>query len=260
MLFRSNAYLIVKELNSDGTETCSTGGGPATEVTLGAQNVDLDWISPDLRANVEVKFSFATTPTFKPIGLAGSFEVLGGLKFETFEITELSAAIAFGLNENYLSAATRIRFNQYMMAGGIYFGRTCTLDPIKLWAPDVAAVIGTPPFTGAYVYGEGWFPLNEALGIPSSCLFNISAGVGAGAGYFVEGPTYIGTLFAGLSGEVLCLVSVTGEAKLIGVKQGSDFRFSGNAKVSGEAGSCPFCIKFNKSFGIRYENDSWSLD
>jgi hypothetical protein len=246
-----NAYLIIKELNSDGTATCSTGGGKATEVTLGAKDVGLGWISPDLRANVEVKFSFATGP-FKPIGVAGSFEVLGGLKFETFEITELSAAIAF--------AATRIKFNQYQLAGGVYFGRTCTLDPIKLWAPDIAEVLGSPPFTGAYVYGEGWFPLNEALGIPSSCLFNISAGVGAGAGYFVEGPTYVGAIFAGLSGEVLCLVTVTGEAKLIGVKQGSEFRFKGTGRVSGEAGKCPFCIKFDKSIGLRYEHNSWHLD
>jgi len=255
-----NAYIQIKELNSDGTATCAAGAGRATEVTIGATDVDLSWITPDLRANVAVKFSFQTTPSFKPIGVAGSFEVLGGLTFETFEIIELRAAIAFGATENYLSAQTRIKFNQYELAGGIYFGRTCTLDPIKLWAPDIAEVLGAPPFTGAYAYGEGWFPLNEALGIPSSCLFNIRAGVGAGAGYFVEGPTYVGAIFGGLDGEVLCLINVRGEAKLIGVKQGSDFRFKGTAKVSGKAGSCPFCIKFKKSFGIRYEQKKWKLD
>ncbi|MEY2407973.1 MAG: hypothetical protein QOF48_643, partial [Verrucomicrobiota bacterium] len=54
--------------------------------------------------------------------------------------------------------------------------------------------------------------------------------------------------------------TIQGEVKLIGVKQGSDFRFKGTGTLTGEAGRCPFCIKFNKSIGLRYEHNSWHLD
>ena len=124
----------------------------------------------------------------------------------------------------------------------------------------MASVLGSPPFTGVYAYGEGWIPISEALGVPATCLFNISAGVGAGAGYFAEGPTYVGAMLAGVSGEVLCLVTVKGEVKLIGVKQAGDFKFKGTGNISGEAGKCPFCVKFSKSIGLRYEQNSWHVD
>jgi hypothetical protein len=149
----------------------------------------------------------------------------------------------------------------YDISGGIFFGRTCTLDPIKLIDPDVAAVLGNPPFTGAYLYGEAWIPISEAvLGIPASCLFNISAGVGAGAFFFLEGPTYGGIMKAGVLGEALCIVTIKGEIKMIGVKNGDNLRFNGKGRLSGKVGPCPFCIKFGKTVGITYENGDWDVD
>jgi hypothetical protein len=165
------------------------------------------------------------------------------------------------LNENYLAAIAGVRMRSYDLSGGIYFGRTCTLDPIKLIDPDVASVLGEPPFTGAYLYGEGWIPISEAvLGIPASCLFNISAGIGAGAFFFIEGPTYGGIMKAGVLGEALCLVTIKGEVKMIGVKNGDNLRFKGKGRLSGKVGACPFCIKFGKNVGIMYENGSWDVD
>ncbi len=255
-----NAYLIIKELDSSATPGCGFSGSSATEVTLGAEDVDLNWISPDLRASIATKFSFQTGP-FKPLGMAGSFNVTGGLNFESFEIYKLGAAVAFGLNENYLAAIAGVRMRSYDLSGGIYFGRTCTLDPIKLIDPDVASVLGDPPFTGAYLYGEGWIPISEAvLGIPASCLFNISAGIGAGAFFFIEGPTYGGIMKAGVLGEALCLVTIRGEVKMIGVKSGDNLRFKGKGRLSGKVGACPFCVKFGKNVGITYENGSWDVD
>lgn len=253
-----NAYLRIRELDSDGTDGCSFGGEPATEVTLGATDVGIDWISPDLHASASTKFTFDNSGYLR--GMAGALEITGGLKFETFEISYLGAAVAFGLDENYLSAACGLRFNKYEGFGGIYFGRTCTLDPIAMWAPDVASVLGNPPFTGAYVYGEAWVPLNEAIGIPSTCLFNISAGVGAGVFYFLEGPTWGGNMLLGVSGEALCVVSIKGEIKLIGVKNGSNLRLKGSGRLEGKAGACPFCIKFGKTVGLTYDSGSWDVD
>jgi hypothetical protein len=255
-----SGYLLIKELDSSATPGCGFTGSSATEVTLGANDVDLKWISSGLRADVATKFSFQNSP-FKPLGLAGSLNVRGGLDFESFKIYKLGAAVAFGLNENYLAALAGIKIQSYDLSGGIFFGRTCTLDPIALIDPDVASVLGTPPFTGGYLYGEGWIPISEAvLGIPASCLFNISAGIGAGAFFFLEGPTYGGVMKAGVLGEALCIVTIRGEVKMIGVKNGDNLRFNGKGWLSGSVGWCPFCIKFGKTVGITYENGSWDVD
>lgn len=259
-------YLEIHQLDSDGSEGCNFGrGATATEVKLGALDVPLEWISPGMRADVGTKFSFKTQNDVPvPQGMGGSFEMSGGtLNFETFEIFELGAAAAFGAQENYISATAGIRFNSYEASGGIYFGRTCTLEPIEMWDPAVAEVLPAPPLTGAYVYAEAWIPVSEAaLGIPATCMFRLSAGMGAGAFYFLAGPdetpTYGGKILAGASGEALCVVSIKGEVLMIGVKSGNQFRFSGTGKVGGRVGSCPFCIKFSKNAKITYV-DSWNI-
>jgi hypothetical protein len=121
--------------------------------------------------------------------------------------------------------------------------------------PDVGSVLGTPPFTGGYVYGEGTWPL-----VDFGCVFNISASAGTGIFYFAEGPTYGGKIHAGVSGEALCVISVKGEIDLVGVKSGDDFRFTGAGKVKGKVGACPFCKRFNKTVRLTYENGGWDAD
>ncbi len=258
-----NAYIQIKELDSDGTPAaCLPPSGKATEVSMGADDVKVGWISPDLRASVGAKFTFDSgiTPPLL-INVAGKLELNGAISFEAFEINRLAAAMAFGELENYFSAAAGIKFNKYEGFGGIYFGKTCTLDPIAMWDPEVAAVLGTPPFTGAYVYAEATIPISEALlGIPASCFFEISAEVGAGAFFFIEGPTFGGKMLLGASGEVLCIVSVEGKVKLIGVKNPSGLTLKGTGELSGEIGFCPLCISFSKSLGITYKNGSWDID
>jgi hypothetical protein len=128
---------------------------------------------------------------------------------------------------------------------------------------DVAEVLGnpSPTFTGAYVYGECHIPISEAiLGIPASCFFRISAGVGAGAFYFTEGNTLGGKIFASVSGEALCVVSIKGEVTMIGLVTNGELRFSGKGRLSGKAGACPFCIKFGKSATITYQGGNWDVD
>ena len=255
-----DAYLQIKELTSDGTSGCSSSHGPSTEVTIGAKKVDFGWISDGLKANIETKFTFdGGVPV--PVNFAGSVELLGELDYEAFKLHDLAAALAFGKYENYLALRGGIKFDGYDFSGGIYFGRTCSLDPIKLIDPDVADMLGAPPFTGIYCYGQGWIPVSEAvLGIPASCLFEISAGVGAGAFYFEEGPTYGGKMFLGVSGEALCIVSIEGDITLIGVKHGDDLSFKGIGHFEADIGPCPFCISFSKTVTLQYKNHSWHLD
>ena len=255
-----DAFLQIKELDSDGTPGCSSANAPFTEVTIGANHIPLKWISDGMSANVQAKFTFDGTVPF-PVNFAGQLELIGDLDFETFILHDLAAALAFGKYENYLALKGGVRFNGYDFAGAIFLGRTCSLDPIMLIDPDVASVLGNPPFTGGYCYAQGWLPVSElVLGIPASCLFQISAGVGAGAFYFVEGPTYGGKMFLGVSGELLCIVSIEGDITMIGLKQGSDLRFKGHGHFEAEIGPCPFCIPISKSVDVTYQNNSWHIE
>lgn len=245
-----------------GSAGCLEPGEQVVEVRIGAIDVPLDWISPDLRADLDVWFSMQTAPDVRPRGIGGGFKMTGGeLNFQSFKVTKFTAGVAVGSDEAYIAAAATVIVSSYEASGGIFFGRTCSLAPLELVDPDVAEVLGTPPFTGAYVYGEIWLPISETLlGIPASCFFRISAGVGAGAFYFVEGPTYGGKMLLGASGEALCLVSIKGSVTMVGVMKNGALAFSGKGKLKGKAGACPFCLKFNKSAKVKYEGGSWSVD
>jgi hypothetical protein len=59
---------------------------------------------------------------------------------------------------------------------------------------------------------------------------------------------------------VLCLVSVGGEVKLVGVKNADGLRLKGTGTLTGEIGPCPFCISFDKSLGLEYKNGNWDVD
>ena len=244
-----------------GSAGCLEPGEQAVEVRIGAIDVPLDWISPDMRANLDVWFSLETSPDVRPKGIGGGFEMTGGeLDFQSFKVTKLAAGVAVGSDEAYIAAAATVIFSQYEASGGIFFGRTCSLSPLQLVDPDVADVLGPPPFTGAYVYCEIWLPISETLlGIPATCMFRISAGVGAGAFFFVEGPTYGGKMMLGASGEALCLVSIKGTVTMIGVMQGGNLSFSGKGALEGKAGACPLCVKFNKSATVKYVDGKWSV-
>ena len=92
-----NAYLQIKELDSEGTPTeCLDADGKATEVSMGADDVAIEWISPDLRASVNAKFTFSSGGSPTLLGVSSGFELLGALSFETFEISYLGANLAFG--------------------------------------------------------------------------------------------------------------------------------------------------------------------
>lgn len=245
-----------------GSSGCLAPGQQLLEVKIGAFDVPLDWISPDMRADLSVWFSMQTAPNVMPRGIGGAITMTGGeLDFQSFKITGFGASVAIGLDECYLAATARIIISSYEASGGIFFGRTCSLTPLLIVDPDVASILGSPPFTGAYVYGEVWIPISEVvLGIPASCLFRISAGVGAGAFFFVEGPTFGGKMLLGVSGEALCIVSIRGEVSLIGVMSGGSLRFTGRGTLTGKAGYCPFCLKFRESARVTYQDGSWSVD
>ncbi len=264
-------YFQIKELDSEGTPTeCLPVSGRATEVTMGAIDIPCSFwggTNNSLKATVNAKFTLDPGPTNAPfavpllVTLGGSLELKGSLKFGTLEILYVGAGMAFGEFENYFTAAARVRQGGYEGSGGIFIGRTCTLD-FLFWDRDVTAVLGTKvPFTGVYLYGEAWIPIAEVvLGIPSSCMFDISAGTGAGMGMFIEGPTFVAKMKMGVSGSVLCLLTVKGEVALTGKANPDGIALAGRGTLSGVVGPCPVCLDFSKDLFMTYENFSWDVD
>lgn len=268
------AYLQIKQLRSDGAAGCTgPAGGRAVEVSLGTIDMPVEWISPGLRADLGTKFSFDTSGGGLPslLGMGGAFAITEGeIGFESFVIKDLAASMAFSawggqVQEAYLSAALGLEFGDYAASGGFFFGRTCTLDPILIWDQDVGAVLNDPDptFTGAYVYGEAWIPVGEAiLGIPASCMFDISAGIGAGAFFFLEGPVYGGKVFAGLSGRILCIVSGSGEITMVGSRDGAagTTTLYGTGFVKGEISLGIKTISKSVDVTASYADSDWDID
>ena len=186
----------------------------------------------------------------------------GSINFQSFELKEFGATLAMGLDEAYLGCKARAEFSDYEMAAGIFLGRTCTLEPLLFIDPDIGDVI-TPgtPFTGGYVYGECWLPISEiVLGVPASCMFRINAGVGAGAFYFVEGPTYGGKMFLGVTGEALCVANIRGDVSMILASQAGTLSGAGTGNFAAKIGYSPFSYTFRRSVKFRYQNGDWSMD
>ncbi|OQC19131.1 MAG: hypothetical protein BWX70_03351 [Verrucomicrobia bacterium ADurb.Bin070] len=247
-------YLEIVNEQATASGGCAFPEGDTYKVTLGAQDVSCDWLGSDARINCAC---FFTINSGTPKGLGGGIELVGGkVNFEAMEVERFGAAVAFGLLENYLAAAARVTTPAGVeIEGGVFFGRTCTLDPLLIVDPECGTVFGEPPFTGAYVYGEGWMPIYDY-----GCLFSISAGAGLGVFYFMEGPTYGVRVMLGASGEALCVISVRGEIEVYGLKQGDAYRARGKGKVKGKVGCCPFCVKFNKTVTVTYDDGEWDVD
>ena len=256
-----DGYMIIRELNAAGDDTCATPAGTsATEVTLGALDVGLEWIAPNLRADVEGKFSFNSTNGL--IGLGGSFETTGEFTLqETFVVKNLAATCYFGATENYLGASAAMSFNSYEVAGKLFFGHSCTTDPLYAIDKDIGSLIKDGEFTGAYAFGRVSVPVTElALGIPCSCLFCVTASMGAGAGYRAEGHEFIGKMEAGVSGQALCLVNIFGNITLAGSVSDSGVRFKGLGEVGGCIGHKPLEICHDFSLTLTYDNNKWKVD
>jgi hypothetical protein len=258
--FAFNGYLEINQLNSSGSGTCAftAPGELATEVKLGAENVKVGWLGKELRFNVDTKFTFDPAAAARLVGMAGKMEMTGGaVQFEAFTIDDLGAALAFGATENYLAAKVGVLFNGDRLFGGVFFGRTCSLDPLQMVDPDVARVLPAPnpTFTGAYVYGQAFIPI-----INVGCLFRVSATAGIGIFAFAEHATVGGKMLLGADARAICAVNVGGEIVLVGTKAGNDMNFLGSGRIYGSAGVKPLKVEFDKKVTLTYKNRKWDYD
>jgi hypothetical protein len=254
-----HGFLLIRELNSENYPSgCLPAGGKATEVTLGADKIPVKFANCDANIDTTVKFTFDGNNGHL-FGMAGGLDLDGKITLGPATIRKLSAALAFGMEENYFSAACGVSINSYSGFGGLYFGRTCTLDPLK-WDKEIQKIIGQPPFTGAYTYVEVWIPVSEALlGIPATCMFQISAGMGMGAGFFAEGPTFLGKALLGVSGDFLCVASISGDIRLAGKGSPQGITMLGSGRFEVELCAL-ICISASKTVEIEYQNGSWDID
>lgn len=274
---RFNAYLEVNNVTAEDNFTengCLSPGDRTVEVKVGATDVGIDWIADDLNAElIELRVSlkdFADDglDVAVPNGIGGSFVIGGEFDFQGVEVSGIRATFGLAVDpftpansECYLGGGATMKLSGYGVTGAVFFGRTCTLAPLELVDPDLAALLGSAPFTGGYLYGEAHLPISESLlGIPASCMFQISADLGVGAFFFAEGPVLGGKMTAGISGEALCLVSIGGRVEMTGLVDDGKMKYSGTGTVSGKAGACPFCLRFRKSIGITYGDGDWSVD
>ncbi len=290
------AHLRIEEFDANTPATgCRPPGSSFAVVTVDAQ-AQCDWIgTAGTTVGVGAKFSLQDG---SPVGFDGSFDLRGEIALGPVVVKEARLIAGFGSTTGpggttwaYVGAKVRGSFNAYEAAVGMFLGRCCTVEPIALIDPEVAKALGksninpNKPITGVYFYGEAWIPLNEVYGIPSTCLFTVRAGAGAGFFAFVgtdlttggEGAAFIGCKqFFGVEGTFLCIFSIHGEMTIIGAVStpgappppgaapgdglfaraqgpppaGAAFILYGQGKFSAQLGACPFCLKVSKSVGL----------
>lgn len=264
-----DAYLRIRSLDSEGQGAgCVPAGQKLTEITLGADKANLDWISPGLVASASGKFVLKSDGgSAVPAGFGASFQLDGPLELGSIKITKLDAGMAFGLTDNYFCGAAAVDVNGWGGSGGVFFGRSCTLEPLQLIDPQVAGVVNPllngQLFAGAWFYGDAHIPLLEALlGIPATCFLNVEAGLGMGVGYLRGNNQniFLGKAHMSLEGQVLCLLDVSGTVDMVGAGSTDGVALSGFGELEGEIGICPFCKGFSKDIGIGYSKGSWSVN
>ncbi len=249
-------YLLIKDMQANGPKGCYGNAKSAYLIELGAEDVPLNYGAHTLHADLAAKFALING---LPGGFGGSFEMRGELDFKTFKINALKAAVMVSdsQDDNYVSGFADVEIKNYGLAGGIFLGRACSVEPIQMWDPLVADFLGSNrKFTGVYAYGEGRMPL-----VDYGCTFNVVAGVGLGAFFFTEGPEVGGRAHLEVKGEALCALSIKGDIDLVGSASADHgLRMKGTGKLKGKVGWCPCCVKFRKKVTINYANGEYSAD
>lgn len=232
---RAKCYCDNPNEMRDGAEIRIGGEAPLTFMSEGTgQDED------NARIRVEGMFAFGAcgppgTPTTL-LGLGGSLEMKGELNVGGVTIQEVGFIFSFGEASNYFGAKARADFKGYECAVALFIGSSCGAEPLRFVDPAIGSLLTHPKvgvlqneaeiestlITGIYIYSEAWMPLNEVLGIPTTCFLAIRAGIGAGPFAFKvdrPGKTVImagGKQFIGFNVDLLCIASATAELRMTG--------------------------------------------
>jgi len=260
-----DAYMEILELDSQSVPVdCIPAGAPAAEVTLGANNVKLDWpgLNPTgtpLTLSVSAKW---TLQSGNVIGLGGSFDIKGEVGFQGCSVNEIGAALAFGEEENYFACKAAGTINilgvPVDVQAGVFVGKACSLAPILFIDPEATNVLSLPPgeFAGIYVEFGAGLSLSQILFGSSSCFLDVEV-TESTAVYYDGGPNteQLGmrqTIGADVS--LLCLISASASLTMFSTAthspSGYDLELGGTAQVCGSIGPCPFCISGCKDITV----------
>jgi hypothetical protein len=261
-----NAYMEILELDSQSSPVdCVPAGDPAAEITLGAQDVKLDWTGynplagPALTLGAEAKWTLQNSNV---IGIGGSFDIKGDVSFQGCAVKEIGAALAFGATENYFAAKAAgsilVIAIPVDVQVGIFAGKACSLDPVKFIDPQADQVLGPNAngFTGIYVECGGGLSLSDIIFGSSSCLLDVDATVSTA--YFINGSPgqqQIGMRQTDeLDLSLLCVLSGGASTTMYGSAEhfasGYQVILGGSAQICGSIGPCPFCVSGCKGITI----------
>jgi hypothetical protein len=289
------AHLRIEEFDANSPASGCRGAGSSAAVVQIDARAECDWINTEPTiVEVGAKFSLQNG---EPVGFDGYFAIQGEITLGPVVVNEARFLAGFGgfsgpggSNWGYVGAKIRGRFNAYEAAVGVFFGRTCDSGVIRTIDPQVGDALtkskvgGAGPITGVYFYGEAWIPVNEVFGIPSTCLFTVRAGAGAGFFAFVSDPADGGRAFIGckqmfgVEGRLLCIFGISGKMSILGAvatggapptgapasdglyKQadnpvpapGTAFILRGDGEFAAELGICPFCVELSKSISLTW--------
>lgn len=263
-----DAYMEILELDSSTVPVdCIPPGDPAAEVTIGANNVKLDWpgLNPTgtpLTLSVSAKW---TLQDGNVIGVGGSFDIKGEIGFEGCSVNEIGAMLAFGEEENYFCAKVAGTINILGVPvdcqAGVFVGKACSLQPILFIDPMATNVLSLPPneFAGIYLEFGASLSLSQILFGESDCFLDIGVNESS-AVYYDGGPMseQVGMRQSvGVDASLLCLLSASAELTLFGTTthtpSGYALDLGGEAQICGSIGPCPFCI--SGCMGITVEGE-----
>jgi hypothetical protein len=270
-----DAYMEILELDSANVPVdCIPPGPPAAEVTIGANNVTLDWgaINPEgvpLTLSVAAKW---TLQNGNVIGLGGDFDIKGEIGFQGCSVNEIGAALAFGEEENYFAAKVAGTVNvlgvPVDVQAGVFVGKACSLAPILFIDPEATNTLSLPAseFAGIYLEFGAGLDLSQILFGTSSCFLDLGVNVSYAIYYDQTSmETQLGTRQTlGMDASLLCLLSASASLTMFGTAtespSGYALELGGDAQFCGSIGPCPFCISGCKSIYITGTVKSGGID
>jgi hypothetical protein len=274
-----NAYMEITELDSSTTPLdCIPAGDAAAEIKIGALDVPLDWTGisqpgKPMTVTLEAKW---TQQNGNVLGVGGLLDIKGQIGFKGCSVDELGATLAIGAMENYFAAKAAGSINilgiPVDLQAGVFVGKACSLDPLKLVDPECGQVLGNPAgFAGTYVAYGASLSLSEIVFRTSSCMLDIDASVSSAL--FYEGGAASQTVGMrqkmALDVSLLCLISGHVDWASFSSLQhrgsitdpyGYTLTLGSSANLCGKIGACPFCLEGCKGITIKGTVNTGGVD
>lgn len=207
----------------------------------------------------------------KVVGLNGAFELSptvagGGMNLGGATMGGGKLMFAAGAKETFIAGSATMGYTGVGATGGFFLGKSCTLDPIRQFAPDVNKVLGREPinngpYAGLLMNANASIPLEVLLGIPKTPYADITVKLGASHFVDLQAPAQLGYRNQGaMEGSALGLVRVGMGFEMINRKSLEnwwDLHAEGSGDVEVELGSDPFSVTAHIKLTLIYHNGKY---